>query len=145
MSEGGEEDFFVKQFHGQESEPFLFPEGSDDNFALKQDYEGQLACDVFQTKDSVVVKAAVAGVNPDDLDISLHNDMLTIRGKRESDEQVSAEDYYYQECYWGGFSRTIILPVEVQADKIKASFRNGILTIVLPKVDSERKIDINVE
>ena len=110
-----------------------------------EDYEGQLSVDVFQTKDNIVVKSTIAGVKPDDLEIYLHNDLLTIRGKR-SDAQIEQEaDYFYKECYWGGFSRSIILPVEVQSDKVEATFDNGILTIVLPKSQKSKMINIKVK
>src|SRR3989344_5747982 len=78
-------------------------------------YEGQLAVDVFQDKNSIVVKSTIAGVRPQNLDISITNDMVTIRGKREQETTVEEKDFFFQECYWGGFSRSIILPCEVQA------------------------------
>src|SRR4030042_3958669 len=98
-----------------------------------EDFEGQLAVDVFQTDDNVIVKSTIAGVKPEDLEIYLHNDLLTIRGKRSQEHEEEKADYYYKECYWGGFSRSIILPVEVQADKVEATLKNGILKIVIPK------------
>lgn len=101
--------------------------------SLTNDYEGQLAVDVYQTKNAIVIRAAIAGVQADDIDISVNNDMVTIKGLRHLDEDVPYQDYLYQECYWGGFSRTIILPVEVKADKVSASLKNGILRVTLPK------------
>lgn len=103
--------------------------------------EGQLVVDVYQTPKNIVIKSTVAGLRPENLDISLANDMITIRGKRENQEEVKKEDYYYKECYWGSFSRSIILPAEVRADEVKAELENGILTITLPKVN-KTKIDI---
>lgn len=97
------------------------------------DYEGQLAIDVYQTRNTIVIRAAIAGVQAEDIDISVNNDMVTIKGLRHLDETVPNSDYLYQECYWGGFSRTIILPVEVKADKVSASLKNGILRVTLPK------------
>lgn len=97
------------------------------------DYEGQLAVDVYQTKSAIVIRAAIAGVQADDIDISVNNDMVTIKGMRHLDEEVPEHDYLYQECYWGGFSRTIILPVEVEADGVTAALKNGILRVTLPK------------
>ncbi len=105
--------------------------------------EGQLSVDVYQDKANVVIRSTIAGVEPEDIDITFDNDMITIRGKRKKDTSIREENYFYQECYWGSFSRSIILPVEVQADKIKASIRNGVLTIVLPK--SHKDINIKVE
>lgn len=99
--------------------------------------EGQLAVDVYQDKKNIIIKSTIAGVEPDDIDISIDNDMITIRGRREKQRDVAEDDYFYQECYWGGFSRSIILPVEVDAEKIEASMRNGVLTITLPKTHTK--------
>lgn len=109
--------------------------------------EGQLTIDVYQTADEIVIKSPVAGVRPEDLDVSISNDMITIKGRRESDEPVAQEDYYFQELYWGPFSRSIILPQEVEINKIRASLKNGILTVRLPKVKKEttKKIAIELE
>ena len=106
--------------------------------------EGQLTIDVYQTDNDVVIKSTIAGVKPEDLDVSINNDMITIRGERKQDEQISSENYYYQECYWGSFSRSIILPVDVLAEKIEASMKNGILTIRLPKAATNRTKKIQV-
>lgn len=103
--------------------------------------EGQLAVDVYQDKDSVIIKSTIAGVEPEDVEVSFDNDMITIRGKRQKDRTIEEQDYFYQECYWGGFSRSIILPVEVKPDKIEATIKNGILTITLPKA---KKKDLSI-
>lgn len=107
--------------------------------------EGQLSIDVFQTPEAIVVKSTIAGVRPEDIDISINNDMLTIRGKRELEEEIREEDYLYKECYWGSFSRSIILPVEVESEKIEAFLENGVLTIILPKAKSAKPIMIKVK
>jgi len=107
--------------------------------------EGQLAIDVYQTKDAIVVKSTIAGVRPEDIDISVNNDMLTIRGKREMKEKIIEEDYFYQECYWGSFSRSIILPVEVKTDKIEATIENGVLAVVLPKAQTTKQISVKIK
>lgn len=109
--------------------------------------EGQLTIDVYQTESDIVIKSTIAGVNPEDIDISITNDMVTIRGKRIKDEKISAENYYYQELYWGAFSRSVILPVEIDADRAKASIKNGILTIKLPKLEKikTKKISVRAE
>jgi HSP20 family protein len=106
--------------------------------------EGQLTIDVYQTDSDVVIKSTIAGVKPEDLDVSINNDMLTIRGERKNDEQVMEENYYYQECYWGSFSRSVILPIDVVADKIEASMKNGILTVRMPKAESNKSKKIQV-
>ena len=106
--------------------------------------EGQLTIDVYQTDNDIVIKSTIAGVKPEDLDVSINNDMITIRGERKQDEQINTENYYYQECYWGGFSRSVILPVDVLPEKIEASMKNGILTIRLPKAATDRTKKIQV-
>ena len=106
--------------------------------------EGQLSVDVYQDKDNIIVKSTIAGVEPEDVDVSFDNDMLTIRGQRKKDLTVDEENYFYQECYWGNFSRPIILPVDVKTDKINASIKNGILTITLPKT-KKKDIDIKIK
>lgn len=106
--------------------------------------EGQLAIDVFQTNNNIIIKSTVAGVNPEDLKISLHNDLLTIKGVRKMKDSVSEKDYLYQECYWGSFSRSIILPAEVDSRKVEAEIENGILTITLTKSKKE-KIEVKLK
>jgi HSP20 family protein len=117
-------------------------EQSDENWA--GDSEGQLTIDVYQTDNDIVIKSTIAGVKPEDLDVSINNDMVTIRGERKNDEVVEGENYYYQECYWGTFSRSVILPVEVLADKAEAAMKNGILTLRLPKADTTKTKRIQV-
>lgn len=107
--------------------------------------EGQLSIDVYQTDKDIIVKSTIAGVKPDDIDISINDDMLTIRGKRQMLEEVDEDDYLYRECYWGAFSRSIILPVEIRADKIEAVLENGVLTVVLPKAKTAKRTEIKVK
>ncbi len=106
--------------------------------------EGQLSIDVFQTPIDIVIKSTIAGVKPEDLDIAITNDMVTIRGKRQAEEDPTKDDYFYQECYWGPFSRSIILPVDVQTEKSLATLKNGVLVIKLPKSEKikTKKIEI---
>jgi len=106
--------------------------------------EGQLAVDVAQTDKAIIITSTVAGVKPEDLTININNDLLTIRGRREREIEVKEEDYFYKECYWGSFSRTIVLPVDVLTDEAEATFKNGVLTIVLPKEASKKEIKIKV-
>ena len=110
----------------------IMPEPKEQNWSPSET-EGQLSIDVFQTSADIVIKSTIAGVKPEDLDIAITNDMVTIRGRRESDDSLAKDDYFYQECYWGPFSRSIILPVDVQTDKSLATLKNGVLTIKLPK------------
>lgn len=106
--------------------------------------EGQLTVDVYQTPNEVVVKSTIAGVTIDDLDISITNDMVTVRGERKKDEEVPAQDYFHQECYWGPFSRSIILPMDVDSENASAAFKNGILTIRLPKAEKVKTKKIRI-
>lgn len=112
-----------------------------------EDEEGQLSIDVYQTDDELVIQSTVAGVTLDDLEILVHNDMLIVRGKRLPPEPVHSEQYLYRECYWGPFSRTIVLPRDVDASQIKASLRNGLLVIKMPKIINEsfKKVEVEME
>ncbi|TAK96790.1 Hsp20/alpha crystallin family protein [Patescibacteria group bacterium] len=106
--------------------------------------EGQLTIDVYQTENDIVIKSTIAGVKPEDLDVSINNDMVTVRGERKNEEIVTNENYYYQECYWGSFSRSVVLPVDVIPEKAEAALKNGILTIRLPKASSNKIKKIQV-
>jgi HSP20 family protein len=119
-------------------------EGGQDFFAEDEEVEGQLAVDVYQTKDNVVIKAPIAGVTAGNIDISVSEDVVTIRGERVDESEVDREHYYVQECYWGSFSRSVILPTSTQAEKAEASLKDGVLTITIPKVvqDKVKKIKV---
>lgn len=112
-----------------------------------QEEDAQLTIDVFQTSDEIILQAMVAGVRSEDLDISITQDMVTINGKRIRPHTVSAENFYYQELYWGNFSRSILLPQEVDAEEAQATMKNGLLTIRLPKLDKTKiqKLRIKTE
>jgi len=107
--------------------------------------EGQLTIDVYQTDNDVVIKSTIAGVKSNDIDVEITNDMITIRGMRKNDENVPQENYYYQELYWGPFSRSVILPIDIDADKAKASMKNGIITIKLPKLEKLKTKTLKVK
>jgi HSP20 family protein len=109
-----------------------------------EENDGQLTIDMYQTEAEIVIKSTIAGVKPEDIDVSINNDMITIRGARHMEEEVSEDRYYYQECYWGSFSRSVVLPVDVLADKVEASLKNGILTVRLPKADINKVKKIQV-
>ncbi len=117
---------------------------NEENISSSDSNEGQLTIDVYQTESDIVIKSTIAGVKPEDLDVSINNDMVTIKGERKNEEEVPEENYYYQECYWGKFSRSVILPVDVLAEKIEASMKNGILTVRLPKADVNKTKKIQV-
>ena len=95
--------------------------------------DGHLTVDVFQNGNDIVIQSTIAGADPNDIDISITKDMVTIRGRRINDEKIKTSDYYHRELYWGSFSRSIILPADIDPDKSKASMKNGVLTIRLPK------------
>lgn len=102
------------------------------------DYEGQLAVDVYQTADSVVLQAPIAGVKPEDLEISITDEVINIKGERRQVEETSQDNYFTQECYWGAFSRSFILPAVVASEKAEATLKNGILTITIPKMEKTK-------
>jgi HSP20 family molecular chaperone IbpA len=106
--------------------------------------EGQLAVDVFQTEDDLVIQSTIAGVRGDDLDIAIEGDKVTIRGKREKPTKDEKINYFYQECYWGPFSREIILPVEIDPSRATALFKEGVLIIRMPKIAREKKRKIAI-
>lgn len=105
--------------------------------------EGQLSVDVAQTDAELIIVATMAGTSPDKIELHLHNDLLTIRGERTSPVEASVE-YFYQESFWGKFSRTIVLPVNVKAEMAQAQYKNGVLVIRLPKSDTNNEIPIMV-
>ena len=108
--------------------------------------KGQLAVDVFQTEGEFCVQAPIAGVEQNDIDIAVENEMLIIRGERRGPILGKERKYFYQECYWGPFSRQIILPEDINSEKIKASLKNGILVIRIPKAEPKRKkIIVDIE
>jgi HSP20 family protein len=105
---------------------------------------GQLAVDVYETREKLVVKARTAGVNKHDLDVSLSDNTLSIRGTLSAGNEDDVENYFVQECYWGEFSRSIALPVPVKEDEIEAMLKDGVLTISFTKVkqDSVKRIQV---
>ncbi len=103
--------------------------------------DGELLIDMYEQPDSLVIRSLVAGARPEDIEISVHNDMLTIQGRREEVEELYDNQFIHRECYWGGFSRTIILPAHVDSNGIKAYFKNGVMTIILPKLDKHAAIN----
>ncbi len=109
--------------------------------------EGQLTVDVYQTPDNIIVESAIAGVAPDDIDVSVTSDSISIRGARKREKTVRDEDYLYQECYWGKFGRSIILPQEVDPEGAQVKFKNGILTVTLPKANKKKvhKLKVRVD
>lgn len=107
--------------------------------------EGQLAIDVYETNGDIVVQSTIGGIKADDLDISIENDMVTIRGSRKQSSEETGKNYFYQECYWGSFMRKVILPEEVDGTRAKAIMKEGILTLRIPKMHKTKKRKIAVK
>lgn len=107
--------------------------------------EGQLVIDVYQTEKELVILSAIAGLKPEDINISTQGDVVIIRGKREKPVKDKERNYFYQECYWGPFSREIILPVEADVSRAEASMTEGILVIRIPKIEREKEKKIIVK
>ena len=107
--------------------------------------EGELPVDMYQTGEDVVIRALIAGVSPDDLDIAITRDMVTIKGMREEIQEAADDDYYHRELFWGSFSRTLLLPEEVLIDEAEAQEKHGLLEIRLPKVDKNRSTKLTVK
>lgn len=116
----------------------------------QEDEAGELAVDVYQTPTHIIIKAMIAGVKPEDLDVSITRDMVTIRGRRERHTEggVSGQDgsdFFFQELYWGAFTRTIVLPQEVEIEEAEATEKHGLLSIKLPKLDKGRQAKLKVK
>ncbi|MDO8430515.1 MAG: Hsp20/alpha crystallin family protein [Candidatus Taylorbacteria bacterium] len=109
-----------------------------------EEKEGELTVDVYQTTDMIVIKSMIAGVRPEDLDISITRDMITIKGKREEEKIARDDDYFMRELYWGSFSRTITLPEEIDVDESEAIEKHGLLILKLPKLDKKRQSKLKV-
>ncbi len=107
--------------------------------------EGQLPVDVHQTANDIIIRAFVAGVRPDELSISISRDMVEIEGSRLEREQVAGPDFFTRELFWGSFSRAITLPQEVDVDAATASAKDGLLTLILPKLDKARQTKLRVK
>lgn len=120
------------------------PAAQDDQWDEDEPVAGQLAVDVYETKEKLVVKGRVAGVNKNELDVSISDNTLTVKGTLSAGNEEGVENYFLQECYWGEFSRSIVLPVPVKEDEIEAVLKDGVLTISFSKVkqDTVKKIQV---
>ena len=110
-----------------------------------EEYEGQLAVDVYQNEDSIVIKAPIAGVSSEDLDISITDDVVVIKGDRKVSADVTNDNYFAQECYWGSFSRSYVLPVAVDSDQAQAKLKDGMLTITIPKLEKSKTRTLKIQ
>lgn len=111
----------------------------------EDDAEGQLPVDVYQTQNEIVIRTFVAGVRPDDLNVSISRDMVVIEGSRDERDQLPDSDYFTRELFWGSFSRTILLPQEIDVDMASAGAKDGLLSIILPKLDKTRQTKLRVK
>lgn len=135
----------VEEDQPEENPEEVEAEEAKDQEEWAADYEGQLTIDVYQTDNDIVIKSTIAGVSPEDIDVTIDNDMIIIKGERKNNMEVDEKDYYYQECYWGSFSRSVILPCDVEADKVQAELKNGILTVRLPKANKTKTKKVSVK
>ena len=130
-------------FAGKGDERHAHINTKDENW-MPEEPGGELAVDVYQTPDAIVIKALIAGVQPSSVDISLTREMVTISGQRSDEREVEDDGYFQRELYWGSFSRTILLPEEVDVDMAEASEKHGILMIRLPKINKKRQTKLKV-
>ncbi|MDB5204911.1 MAG: heat shock protein Hsp20, family protein [Candidatus Taylorbacteria bacterium] len=134
------EDKEMELFDSDEEVVSSKPSWKDDD-----DVEGELSVDVYETATNIIIKAIIAGVKKEDLDISLSRDIVSIKGSRVSESNIDDGDYFHKELYWGGFARTILLPQEVDIEKADAFEDKGMLTLKLPKIDKGRQAKIRVK
>lgn len=130
-----------------EEEKKISVEKKEENISPNEEWlavEGQLSIDLYEEGNDLVIKSAIAGVKAEDLDITVEPDLITIRGIRKKDENPK-RTYFYQECFWGKFSRTLVLPYPVKPETTKAILRNGILTIILPKAVEKKSSNVAIE
>lgn len=147
-----EKQSFFEKISGNKKTSLKVADEDLDNFTSsteetsKEDQEGQLAVDVYETASAIVVESIIGGVNPSDINVSVSNNVLTVKGVREKNTETEENiNYFVSECFWGAFSRSIILPCEVDADIIKAAIKKGVLRITLPKLVGSKTKKIIIE
>lgn len=141
MKNRDDDNFFVKLAKSDKKKKEIENKSKNES-----DSDGQLTVDVYKDGDFIVVESTVAGVDPDDLDINITSESVTIKGERERSKEVDEEDFYYQECFWGSFSRSIILPEEVDPDESEANFdKNGVLKIKMPVLNKSKAKKLEVK
>lgn len=140
LSEEDLQEHDARSLHVRQEEEQL-----NDPWAEDDQTEGELALDVYQTEGEIIVQTFVAGVRPEDLEINISRDILTIRGTRQESKAIQDGDFFSRELYWGAFSRTVSLPVEVEPEEAEAIERHGLLTIKLPKIDKDKRASLKVK
>ncbi len=111
----------------------------------EEEIESELAVDVYQTPTHLILKTMIAGVRPEDIDLQISRDLVVIKGKREDEKEISHDNYYVKELYWGSFSRSIVLPVEVEPEEAEAIERHGLLMLKIPKIDRKRQTKLKIK
>jgi len=111
----------------------------------EENQEAELTVDVYQTPTEIIIQTMIAGVRPEDIELTIARDMITIRGKREESRKIEEENYFSKELYWGAFSRTILLPQEIEPEESEATEKHGLLTIKLQKIDKEKKTSVKIK
>lgn len=137
-----EEEVVEEDIHEEPSHHLMMETTHD---TVDDDVEGALTIDVYQTDNDIVIVSTIAGVTAKDLDVSITNDMVTVSGQRRNTARVKQENYFYQECYWGGFSRSVILPIDVDAEKASAELKDGVLVVTLPKSEKVKSKKIPIK
>lgn len=115
------------------------------NWMEEENEEAELSVDVYQTPTDIFIQTMVAGVKPEDMELSIARDTITIRGQREENRNIDENNYFTKELYWGKFSRTISLPAEVEPEQVEATERHGLVTIKIRKVDKDKKNSVKVK
>jgi len=115
------------------------------NWIEEENEEAELSVDVYQTPTDIIIETMVAGVKPEDLELSIARDVISIRGEREENRNIDENNYFTKELYWGKFSRTISLPAEVEPEEVEATERHGLLIVKIKKVDKEKKNTVRVK
>jgi HSP20 family protein len=134
-----QKEYVIKGIKGSKAE-----RKNDSNWIEEENDEAELSIDVFQTPTDIVVQTMVAGVRPEDLEVSISRDMITIRGAREESRTIDEDNYFSKELYWGKFARTISLPHEVEPEEVEATEKHGLLTIKIKKVDKEKRNNVKI-
>lgn len=149
--EGNEEEYEYEIENAEEEnniieeEPEERPSESKKSILDEAEKEGgALSVDMYQTPDEIIIKSVIGGVRPEDLDVSITRDMVSIKGKREETRRISEDNYFYKELYWGSFSRNILLPQEVEVEEAEAVEKHGMLFLKLPKVNKEKQTKLKV-
>ncbi len=145
--EYGDEEEYEVPLEKTPSKKLIQTEKKIANLEPEEEYEedGELSVDVYQTPNEIIIESMLAGVKPEDLQISITRDMVTIKGRRDGNTQITDDDYFYKELYWGSFSRSILLPHEIEIEGVEAVEKHGLLIIRLPKVDKAKTSKVKVK